>query len=260
MTDREREAEEVALTGYIALCATAHAEPPGNPDFRSGFRAGVAFARSEAEDAQSEVERGFSLVERGFSLCGACGVVTAHAEWEGFNADDGGNKIPAGPLDEPYWLRCPFCCVDHTDDDSDPGVWGGTKREMESERARLIRDGEAGDWQDYDDPENEIEAETPYVGAPRYDGRWTICRDCSEAWPTDEDAERSCGCESREHYFTAVETREQELLRALKQIDGEVPSEEHWRWVGDSMWANVGRSAARIVRAALAATSEDPDA
>jgi hypothetical protein len=36
-------------------------------------------------------------------------------EWEGFNGDDEGHKVPAGPKDEPCWLRCPFCCFDHTD-------------------------------------------------------------------------------------------------------------------------------------------------
>lgn len=95
--------------------------------------------------------------EQGYSLCGECGVVTPDAEWEGFNGDDEGKRVPAGPQDEPHWLRCPFCCFDHTDDDSDPGVWGGSQGEMTTERARLVRDGEAGDWKDYDLEPDEIE-------------------------------------------------------------------------------------------------------
>lgn len=59
----------------------------------------------------------------------------------------------------------------------------------------------------------------PRPDAPRYDGRWTICRDCAEAWPTDEWRDRSCGCETHTHEFVTVEVAwllsgEQEVAEA----------------------------------------------
>jgi hypothetical protein len=41
-------------------------------------------------------------------------------------------------------------------------------------------------------------------------------------------------------------------VEALRRVDNGVPSEEHWHRMGDAMWANIGRQAAEVVRAALA--------
>lgn len=78
-----------------------------------------------------------------YSLCGACGAVTRDADWTGWNRDDDDALVPAAGNEEPGYLRCPACQYDHRDDDSDPGVWGGSLVEMEKERAGLLIDG---DW------------------------------------------------------------------------------------------------------------------
>jgi hypothetical protein len=53
-----------------------------------------------------------------------------------------------------------------------------------------------------------------------------------------------------------IEGVERALREALTRIDSEVPSEEHWHRMGDSMWANIGRLAAKIAHAALAASPQ----
>lgn len=61
-------------------------------------------------------------------------------------------------------------------------------------------------------------------------------------------------------YLARAEAAEQELERlrkALTRIDNEVPSEEHWHRMGDSMWANIGRLAVKTARAALASPPDE---
>ena len=72
-------------------------------------------------------------------LCGNCGTISAD-DWEAFKRDDEGELTAATTGDHDPVIRCPTCRYDHTDDDADPGVWGGTLAEMERERARLVRD------------------------------------------------------------------------------------------------------------------------
>lgn len=55
-----------------------------------------------------------------------------------------------------------------------------------------------------------------------------------------------------------AEAEVERLLTELRVIDDNVPSEEHWGRMGDSMWANVGRSAARAVRRVLASSPDQP--
>lgn len=54
-------------------------------------------------------------------------------------------------------------------------------------------------------------------------------------------------------------TELERLRKALTRIDNEVPSECHWHRMGDSMWANIGRLAARTARVALASPSDEEE-
>jgi hypothetical protein len=75
----------------------------------------------------------------GHYLCGHCGTISPD-DWEAFTRDDQGGLTPAITDDHDPIIRCPTCRYDHTDDDADHGVWGGSRAEMERERARLLRD------------------------------------------------------------------------------------------------------------------------
>jgi hypothetical protein len=71
----------------------------------------------------------------------------------------------------------------------------------------------------------------------------------------------ACGAGARPGRWVLAEqaeARERALREALERIDAGIPSEEHWHRMGDSMWANIGRAAAKAARSVLAA-SPQPD-
>lgn len=82
-------------------------------------------------------------------LCGQCGELSKSANWLAFRWDDQGeNLLAAGSQDSDPLIRCPICEYDHKDADDDPGVWMGTRLEMENERRQVVET--LGDfWLDY---------------------------------------------------------------------------------------------------------------
>jgi hypothetical protein len=76
-----------------------------------------------------------------YYLCGACGEVTAHRRWTGLVRDQETEEMrPARDGEEWDLDVCPACGYEHRDDDSDPGVWGGTIAQMDQERAVQFAD------------------------------------------------------------------------------------------------------------------------
>lgn len=85
-----------------------------------------------------------------FYLCGNCGGV---AHWESFRAflrdDETGEYYELNPgvkCTDPM-LKCPKCGWEHVDDDSNPGLWGGTRLSVQRERASLLAEPD-GPWAD----------------------------------------------------------------------------------------------------------------
>jgi hypothetical protein len=82
-----------------------------------------------------------------YDLCGECGAISPTAQWQALDADpldaDGhGLRIVVAKGHEPSFWECPACRYLHRDDDADPGVWSGTREQMEAERASLVADGQ----------------------------------------------------------------------------------------------------------------------
>jgi hypothetical protein len=81
-------------------------------------------------------------------LCGECGKITAVVEWDALVWDDDHEHLlpaQAGQMDP--LLQCPACCYIHTDDDSGPGVWDGTRLEVHRIRRDLLAEKD-GPWAD----------------------------------------------------------------------------------------------------------------
>jgi DNA-directed RNA polymerase subunit RPC12/RpoP len=81
-------------------------------------------------------------------LCGNCGKITLAGSWEALVRDDEGEYLipaPDGWMDPV--IRCPACSFDHTDDDSGPGVWDGTRLEVHRIRRDLLAEKD-GVWAD----------------------------------------------------------------------------------------------------------------
>lgn len=74
-------------------------------------------------------------------LCCACGEISPHADWKLLKWDEEReNLIPVDRGDGDPICRCPRCGHDHEDTDDNPGVYDGTRAEMEAERARIAAD------------------------------------------------------------------------------------------------------------------------
>lgn len=84
-------------------------------------------------------------------LCGACGEVSYAEQWPAFKYDDEGeHMLPAEAADSDPIIRCPVCKTDHKDEDTDTGVWSGTRKEMYAERDTQLADPiMAGHWIDF---------------------------------------------------------------------------------------------------------------
>ncbi|HEX6025957.1 MAG TPA: hypothetical protein VFZ00_28455 [Solirubrobacter sp.] len=79
------------------------------------------------------------------NLCCACGVITPDSLWTAWvrrwvidEAADDDTWVPAPDGASDPMLKCPACGWEHVDDDSNPGIFDGTLREVEDERAKLI--------------------------------------------------------------------------------------------------------------------------
>lgn len=66
------------------------------------------------------------------NLCGACWRISHPNGWWGFAIVQG---VPEDTDDDPPYYRCGCCGYDHRDADDDPGVWEGTREQLE--RIRL---------------------------------------------------------------------------------------------------------------------------
>lgn len=73
-------------------------------------------------------------------LCCNCGGVAPADYFEALRWDDEGELVPAPDGWEDPILRCPVCRWEHTDDDSNPGLYDGTFDEMQKQRAELAAD------------------------------------------------------------------------------------------------------------------------
>lgn len=79
-------------------------------------------------------------------LCCACGVISPADEYIPlkYERDCDGDLVPAESGYGDPTLRCPACDHDHVDDDSNPGVEDGTRRELERIRERKYLPGDGG--------------------------------------------------------------------------------------------------------------------
>lgn len=66
------------------------------------------------------------------NLCGNCWCISHPNGWWAYNVEEG---VPEDTDGDPQFYRCHSCGFDHRDDDADPGVWDGTREELE--RIRL---------------------------------------------------------------------------------------------------------------------------
>ncbi len=77
-------------------------------------------------------------------LCGECGGIArveefAHLQVVFEGPAEGRYRLSEDGESDPR-VRCPFCGEVHADDDSGVGLWGGTRAEMERERAQIEGD------------------------------------------------------------------------------------------------------------------------
>lgn len=80
-------------------------------------------------------------------LCGNCGKVSRHSEWEALSWNpEGEGYVPHPEGQEDPLLRCPRCGFVHTDDDGNPGIWDGLPLEL----ARIRREDDY--FKDWDGP------------------------------------------------------------------------------------------------------------
>lgn len=78
-------------------------------------------------------------------LCCNCGGVAPAVEFEAFVRDDEGEHwIPAPDGSSDPMLRCPLCKHEHVDDDSNPGLYDGTRTQMLRQRAEI--EPEYAEW------------------------------------------------------------------------------------------------------------------
>lgn len=90
-----------------------------------------------------------------FTLCGNCGTILHDDAFEYLkHEEDGDHLVPVEPGDMDPIVHCPVCRFEHSDDDSGPGMWGGSFVTMNTERAQCLRDtgihdyDYTGDWRD----------------------------------------------------------------------------------------------------------------
>ena len=67
------------------------------------------------------------------NLCGNCWRISHPNGWWAWNNVEG---VPEDADGDPSFYRCHQCGYDHRDDDADPGVWDGTREELEIIRLR----------------------------------------------------------------------------------------------------------------------------
>jgi len=207
-------------------------------------------------------------------LCGACGEVSYADDWLAFKHNDEGDLIPNEDGESDPIIRCPICKTDHKDADDDTGVWAGTRKEMYAERDTqlqnpIIADAWIGFWKGRaEHPHQDVEREArdhfeEWGLTPERVRRRTEAAEqkLKERVTLDQHAAVIEAMADEEQRRKAAEQELERLREALTRIDNEVPSEEHWHRMGDAMWANIGRLAARTARAALAVrpTQRDGD-
>lgn len=71
-------------------------------------------------------------------LCANCGTVAPVAAFHAYRVDDGGEWVPHPECDSDPNVRCPGCGFIHTDDDAGPGLYGGEREAMWSQRTQLL--------------------------------------------------------------------------------------------------------------------------
>lgn len=98
-------------------------------------------------------------------------------------------------------------------------------------------------------------------GQLREERDWAIARERDRerrAWETDRALHWTTdGAEELVERANQAEAQRDRLSAALREIDSATPSKDQWHRMGDSMWANIGRAAARIARRALSERPPD---